>query len=168
MELKIEETPLKNKNGDYIKHLTIDNIIWMSNDDIELEDIERSIKNARGDCFIGGLGLGLIAEECAKLDRVTSVTVFEINKNIIKLVVPGINNSKIQIFHGDAISEFGNMKYDWMYLDTYLEPTENAFLTEVVPFSKNCQQNLKPSGIVDYWCKNKMDIGDFAPFDINP
>jgi len=181
LSVLIETTKEKNSRGEYIQHLLIDDKIWMSNDDIEYEDIERSLQHARGDCFIGGLGLGVIAQECSKKDDVRSILVVEKNEEVAKLVAESAlklkkfhkdddywcsEKSKIVVMLGDARCDFDDLDlinpiYDWMYLDTYDEPTEVAYYEHVVPFVKNAKNVLKKDGVVDYWCKPKFDKKDF-------
>jgi spermidine synthase len=132
----------------------------MSNDDEEYKDIERAIATARGDCYIGGLGMGLIANACAQLERVNSVLVVDNNKDVIKLIGPSVKNSKISIKHGDARFDFFNRQYDWMYFDIWVEIDDEAknLLTECV---KNAQPYLRDGGTIEAWLKDRLINDEF-------
>src|SRR4051812_9361086 len=117
---RIETSCINNSRGELVKHLIINDVIWMSNDDEEYQDIDKSLATAHGDCYIGGLGMGLIAKLCAEKNNVDSVYVVEINRDIIDLVSPELKNPKIKIFQGDARYDFLSRHYDWMYFDIWL------------------------------------------------
>lgn len=170
MDVKIEETPQKNRYGDYIKHLVIDGYIWMSNTDQEMVEMYEDTKSAKGDCWIGGLGLGLMPEILANKISVRSVTVVEINKEVIDLVAPRIEKQfpgKVRIWQGDALSEqaFLNTQYDWMYLDTYIEGTERAYKEEVLVWLANTENFLQEGGHTGWWLKDKMLNDQFSSFE---
>lgn len=150
----IHTTTDKNSRGDNERWLVIDHQIWMSNDDQELNDIRRAvIGKAKGCCFVGGLGLGLVVHECLKQPEVTHVTVVEINPKVIALVQPEFdNNTRVDILLGDASKFFGDRQYDWMYWDIWPEIDHQARLTMLQCFN-NGLSHLKDDGCLEAWCK---------------
>jgi len=173
--VRIEISKQTNSRGEKIKHLVINNEIWMSNDDIEYRDIERSIKSARGHCLVGGLGMGIIVKELWEKDNIDTITVVEINPNIIFLMAEEFDllgftknvwtnfEKKTIVIQEDIFNWLHKNKgeYDWMYLDTYEEPTETAWEDHVLPFKELAQPLLKPNGTIEYWEKPRMDDGNF-------
>lgn len=57
----------------------------MSDTDAERYDHIPAIQHAAGHCLIAGLGIGMVAEACLRKDGVTSVTVVEMEPDVIKL-----------------------------------------------------------------------------------
>jgi hypothetical protein len=60
--------------------------LWMSDTPAEINDHYHPVKNAKGHCLIGGLGLGIIVEACLRHSEVTKVTVLELEPEIIEMV----------------------------------------------------------------------------------
>ena len=60
----------------------------MSDTLAELTDHIPPVQNATGHCLIAGLGLGMVAEACLRKPQVTSVTVVEIEPDVIELTGP--------------------------------------------------------------------------------
>lgn len=176
----IETWKLKNSRGEYIRHLVKEGVIWMSNEDVEYEDIDRALSTARGHCYIGGLGLGLILEECVKKKNVDYCAVFEIDLDVINAFLDWASKNrkyglrevdahgrvwaskdgKISIVYGDATKRFGNNKYDWMYWDIWLEPTKEAGQLMRKCF-KNGKKHLSENGILEAWLKPRLEQEDY-------
>ena len=79
----------------------------MSDTPDELRDHRWAVSQAKGDCLIHGLGLGIVAEACLRKPEVTSVTVIEISSDVIDLVKPYLMDKwseKLAIVQGDALS----------------------------------------------------------------
>lgn len=139
-ECYIAESTIKNKRGENINHLILDGAIWMSNDDDELNDIERATEKAWGKCLVGGLGLGTILKELINKDDVEEIHVYEINYDVINTVAPIFNikrytdkifvTEKTKIILSDVLRPhyiYPNIVYDYTYFDIYPEPTKEAY-----------------------------------------
>ena len=150
--VEIVESPYKNSRGEFVKHLVIDDVIWMSSGDDEYEDIERALKTANGDCLILGLGLGLIVQECEKLNCVNSILVYEISHEVIGLHSFG---PKVTIKQADATKINELTKFDWIYFDIWLDPDLEA----MQQCFDNAQSLLKPDGVVECWLKPRLING---------
>lgn len=87
--------------GEYLR-LVRDRTVVMSSTPMELASNLPAVENARGHCLINGLGLGIVAQSCALLERVDSVLVVEIDKTVIDLVGPHLDGG-IEIVHADAM-----------------------------------------------------------------
>lgn len=96
----------------------------------------------RGHVLVGGLGLGMAAEMILKMaSQVLSVTVVEINTNLIKLIQPQIDE-RIEIVHADLFEYLEQqdrlrpqyrMKYDSAYFDIWYGTGESTWQSTVVP-----------------------------------
>jgi phospholipid N-methyltransferase len=56
---------------------------------------KEKVKKANGNVLIGGLGLGLVIHNILNKQEVKSITIIEINKDLIELVKPKFNSDKI-------------------------------------------------------------------------
>lgn len=99
----------------------------MSDTPDELRDHAWAVANAKGDCLIHGLGLGVVTEACLRKPEVESVTVIEISEDVINLMEPYLADKwadKIKIIQDDAMNwqpkkgtRFGMVWHDiWDYI----------------------------------------------------
>lgn len=151
-----------NSYGEPIHHFLIDNIIWMSNTDDEVEDCIRALQSAHDNCYIGGLGLGWITIMAAKNPAIKQITVVEINPMVMATSIPFVRSfllkeefDKIKFVNGDASKDFFEL-YDWMYFDTWLEPDDTGRQTMKECF-KNAKPYLKRGGVLEAWLKWRLD-----------
>lgn len=162
--IRIESTPYKNKRGEFVRHLVMeDDKIMMSNDDIELKELEAAAETARGDCLIIGLGLGLLPQEIRQKKGVESVDVVEIAQGVIELVGSNFVNTNVAVYHADGrkwVHPDGK-RYDWIYADWWLEPTYPVYL-EWVEFCKHAKNHLmKDNAVIDCWKNDWFKKGHF-------
>lgn len=92
---------------------------WMKLSPREIESSYGIIKQAHGRVGIVGIGLGYVAQEMAKSDKVSEVVVYEFEKDIIELYKKNFGeNEKIKIINEDAYKVKGE-KFDYFYVDIY-------------------------------------------------
>lgn len=92
---------------------------WMKLSPREIESSYGIIKQAYGRVGIVGLGLGYVAQEIAKSDKVSEVVVYEFEKDIIELYKKNFGeNEKIKIVNEDAY-KIKDEKFDYFYVDIY-------------------------------------------------
>lgn len=92
---------------------------WMKLGPREIESSYGIIKQAHGRVGIVGLGLGYVAQEMAKSDKVSEIVVYEFEKDIIDLYKKNFGeNEKIKIVNEDAYKIKGE-KFDYFYVDIY-------------------------------------------------
>ena len=85
----------------------------------EIEGAYEAINFAYGRVGIVGLGLGYVAQEMAKKDKVTEVIVYEISSEVIELYKKNFKeNKKIKIINCDAFKAKSE-KFDFFYCDIY-------------------------------------------------
>jgi len=83
------------------------------------------IDKAHGNVLIAGLGIGLVLPPLCANPRVTSVTVLELEQDVINLVAPYHKHPKLKILHADVFewrpsySQVDNAKYDVIYFDIW-------------------------------------------------
>jgi len=107
----------------YEYQLLVDNVRWMLANTISAQEIKEfysSYDLAEGDVLLSGFGFGILPQWIASKDSVKSVTVVEMNKEVVALFK--INNtldSKIKIVISDIREYKDNSLYDWAIFDHY-------------------------------------------------
>lgn len=105
-----------------------DNRIWMTITPNEIKTMEEAVNKATGNVLTFGLGLGYYAYMVSEKDDVESVTVVEINDDVIDLfnqhILPQFNNrDKIKIIKADAFEYAQNNlskgNYDFVFTDLW-------------------------------------------------
>lgn len=87
--------------GTYTR-LTADGRLQMTDTGAEKMDHALVVKKATGDCLVTGLGLGMVANAMALKPEVKTVTVIEINADVIELVRASMH-PKVSVIHADAL-----------------------------------------------------------------
>lgn len=102
-----------------------DNRVWMSVVPSEIRSMEKDIEAAKGKVITYGLGLGYYAFMASEKETVESVSVVEMNRNVISLFKRNIlpqfpNKEKIRIIEADAFAFIEKQKdgsYDTAFSD---------------------------------------------------
>ena len=92
--------------GQYVK-LSVNNILMMSDTDMEKRTNYEFISNAKGDVMIAGLGIGLILhnlEKKVKTGEVKSITVYEKYQDVIDLITPYYKHLPITVKCEDILN----------------------------------------------------------------
>ncbi len=119
---------------------------WMSDWPVEIAQTQDCLKGMRGHILIGGLGLGLAITLLATRKTVRSITVIELQQEVIDLVAPHTTTGTtgVTYIHDDLLKnlkEFeGGRKYDYAFYDIWASDGEGTFHETVVPLlelSKN-------------------------------
>lgn len=80
--------------------------VVMSDTPAEMRDHFAPVREARGNCLVHGLGLGLVAEAMLRKDSVEHVTVVEKSGDVIALVAPYLSakwGDRLSIVEADAM-----------------------------------------------------------------
>lgn len=107
--------------GTYAR-LRIDGVVVMSDTQMERRTSSEFIYRAHGHVLIAGLGLGMVLHALRDhMDRVASITVVEVNQDVIDLVAPKYRHPKIRIVQGDITTwePPAGAKYDVIYFDIW-------------------------------------------------
>jgi len=113
------------------------------------------ICNAQGDILIAGLGIGLILGPA--LEKGKSVTVVEINQDVISLVAPAFPHSKLRIIHEDIYKwkpAKGQM-FDTIYFDIWADFSEDTN-AEAAKLRRKFSKYLRDGGWMESWSQAAM------------
>lgn len=106
------------KNPAKITCLSKGRKMMMVDDPLHYYGMKRLAENSFGDVLVGGLGLGMVTNFLIDNPAVNSITVYEVNADVINLIKPHIKESKkVKIIHGDF---FKDQPFDDKYYDTVL------------------------------------------------
>jgi hypothetical protein len=129
----------------------------MSDTPAELRDLLPLKCAARGLVLINGLGLGIAADLCQRLDTVAHVTVIERSLDVIALVAPTLANPKLTIIHADAFTWVPprGTRYDAVWHDIW--PSLCAdHLPEMSRLHRRYGRRAAWQGS---WCRAEMEAG---------
>ena len=142
------------KKGINIPTLKEGNKIWMSPTVAEQNTINPCVDKAHGHVLTFGLGLGYFPYMCSLKDNVKSITIVELNKDVIDMfkefILPQFNSDiEINIIHGNMFDyyneEFLN-KFDYIFVDVWENNETGGEILE-----KLHEQYLYKKDNIDYW-----------------
>jgi len=130
--------------------------ILMTDTPYEVETCKKNIEKARGDVLELGLGLGYFTYFACKKKNVKTVTIVELNKSVIKLTYPVIENYKTDIINANARTflKTTNKKFDMINIDFILGMQPYKNLENIKKLASRC---LKPNGISVFWLEDIHD-----------
>jgi len=107
---------------------------WVSVCPSEIRSMGPDVELAHGKCLVLGLGLGWYPFMISNLEKVSSVTVVELSREIIHLFTENIlpqfpNREKIRIIHADAFDVLEKTvpgEYDFCYADIWESQVDGA------------------------------------------
>jgi hypothetical protein len=120
---------------------------WMSLSAHEMESQEAGCIYAKGRTVIMGLGMGWIALNAAMNPSVNTVTVVELDQEVIRLFnetgvlqqVPPEIGAKINIVHANALDWLPQEPVDFLFADIWRTLVEPNTLTEAVRMQEHVQ-----------------------------
>lgn len=129
--------------------LLINGSVMMTDAEFERRTNAEFMREAHGDVLIAGLGLGLILDPVVK--RCDSVTVVEINPDVIALVAPQFQN--VSVIHGDILkwSPAKEAKYDTIYFDIWPYFNEDTN-RQAGSLHRRFRKYLNDGGWMKSWC----------------
>lgn len=90
------------KPGTYTRLVHERRGVVMSDTTAERRDHYPFVMKAKGHCLINGLGLGMCLAAALNKPEVESVTVVEIDEDVIRLVGPAYKDERVKIIHSSA------------------------------------------------------------------
>lgn len=95
--------------------------LWMSNTQMEFRTNREFLLNAKGNVLIAGLGLGIVPTILCSRDQVSSVTVLEINPDLIDMMTPHLERPKLKIIQADVLEYIPGKRecYDSLWFDIW-------------------------------------------------
>ena len=111
--------------------------------------------NARGKVLVGGLGLGMYISMIAKKPEVTSITVIEKEKDIIKLM--NFKHPKVKIVNADIWKYLKKTKdkFDYAYVDIHYSTGAMEYINTVLPMREIFNKRFSKIP-VDFWGEEEM------------
>lgn len=135
------------------------NRLWMSITPNEINTMKQDILDAYGDVLVIGCGLLYYPYMISNKNNVKSITVIEINEELIdlanKIILPQFENkNKINIIHADAYEYMNNLdkNYDYIYIDIWHDVSDGILCYNKF---KKYEQIYKKS-IFRYWIYDTM------------
>lgn len=136
--------------------------IWMTVTPMEINTIRPAVERAHGKVLAYGLGIGYFAYMAAAKDDVDSVTVIELNKDIIELFVThilpqfGDAAKKITIVNADAFDyaekEMGEGRFDFVFTDLWHDVSDG----EEMYYRMKAYESLSPNSEFMYWIEKSI------------
>lgn len=113
--------------GKYAR-LRVNGECMMSETPMEHRTNRDFIRNAHGDILIGGLGIGMIILAIQDEPEVKSITVIEMNENVIDAVLHQLPiNEKVRVLCMDAFLWKPDKKFDCIYMDIWPVVNEDVY-----------------------------------------
>jgi hypothetical protein len=133
-------------------------VTWMSDTPFEFECLKDVVEFARGDVLIIGLGIGLLPTLIKDKPEVKSITVVELNEDVINLVWNQIKTDKMKIVKGDAFEFLKSTleKFDTIHVDIWadiIQPYE-----EIDKVTKLAGRILNGGGKVFCWLSENYEL----------
>jgi len=135
--------------------------LWMSDIPQEIYDHLDAIKQLKGNVLVGGLGLGLVVKLLEKEKRVKSITVVELERDIIDMVWPCLMTYKSKVVHADLYDflKHTKEKFDTAFFDIWASDGEHTLVDHVIPLRKLAVPIVK--GKIVCWKESTM-LGQVA------
>ncbi len=94
---------------------------WMSDTWLERSTNREILQDGKGNVLLAGLGIGMVAAALCQKEEVDSVTVLEIEPQVIALVEPHIRHPKLTVLLSDAHRPpFTGRFFDTVYIDIWI------------------------------------------------
>jgi hypothetical protein len=135
--------------------------IWMTITPNEIETMKEPVDRAFGNVLTFGLGLGYYAYMVSEKDNVDSVTIVDLNENVINLfkkyVLPQFKNAhKIKIIKADAFDyaqkHMANGNFDFVFTDLWHDVSDGKDMY----LKMKKYERLSPKTIFTYWIEKSI------------
>lgn len=134
------------------KRLHINNVLQMSNTQMERRTNAKFVRTANGNVLIAGLGIGYVLTQITHKETIASVTVIEKSDDLVRLLSPHFHCEKLTIVSADIWQWRPNCKYDVIYFDIWPDvSTDN--LQEMTKLHRSFKKYLAPNGWMDSWSR---------------
>ena len=137
------------------------NRIWMTITPNEIETMKEPVNEAFGNVLTFGLGLGYYAYMVSEKDNVESVTIVEMNEDVIRLfktyILPQFKHAhKITIIQADAFEfaerHMAKEQYDFVFTDLWHDVSDGMNMyTRMKTYEKQ-----SPNTIFSYWIEKSI------------
>jgi len=132
---------------------------WMSDTPMERITNQEFINKATGRVLMFGLGIGMCLYPLMIDDTIESITVVDINQDLINLVSPYYPHPKVRIICADAFElDLGKEKFDTIYFDIWRDMSSDNY-EEMKVLHKRYRKNYNtkhPQRFIDSWMRSEM------------
>ncbi len=131
---------------------------WMLITPNEIETMKAPIAHARGKVVTYGLGLGYYAFMASEKEEVESVTVVELDREVINIfkkhILPQFpHREKIKIVCANALEYAkGESEADCVFADIWHDPSDG------IPLMRELKKQERPDCRYDYWIEDTMKL----------
>jgi hypothetical protein len=163
--LRVDINPHRMTPEDHIEpgrfmQLYVGETLMMSDTPTERRTSGRFVRFARGDVLIAGLGMGMVLMPVTRKPEVTSITVVEIDQDVIDLVGP-VMPPTVQIVRGniDTWRPPRGTRYDTIFLDIW--PTVCGDYYDQITSLKGTFRRYRRNGAKSFlsvWREREMRI----------
>lgn len=127
--------------------------IWMSDTPFEHGENIAALRAATGDVLVVGLGIGMVSLQMCRKREVRSVTVLEIEPDVVRLVAPHVKHRKLRVILADGTRPpLRGRHYDFIYLDIWPNICADNW-KDMKPMLATYRKHRRPGGFVDGWMK---------------
>lgn len=140
--------------GQYTRLSSKENPAWMTDTPAEFNDAGGFIFRAGNikDCnvLISGLGLGMVVKALLRKDTIKSITVIELEADVIKLVAPHYPDPRLRVINADAWEWEPDMKFDIAWHDIWGDISSDD-LPEMAAMKRRYQRHMTGPGMQECW-----------------
>lgn len=127
---------------------------WMSDTPMEHNTNYDGLYQAKGDILVIGLGIGMLSLAMCRKKEVRSVTVLEIEPEVVQLVAPHVRHRKLRIILADGKQPpIRGRNFDLIYLDIWPTICSDNW-PEMKPLLAMYRRHRRQGGVVDGWLKD--------------
>lgn len=138
--------------------LTENDNVWMSSTISEHRSMEEHVNKANGNVLTFGLGIGYYPYMCLLKDNVESITIIEVNQDIIdmfnKYILPQFKtDKKVEIIKGDMYDYYNRefmSNFNYIFVDTW-DSNEDG----LVHYKKLMKTGIREANI-GYWIEDSI------------
>jgi hypothetical protein len=154
-------------DGFHITRILKGKTLWMTDAPQERYMMEVAARQVEGDVLVGGCGLGMYPQYCLHYNKVSSITIVEIDPDIIEIARQSewANDPRVTLVQGDISAELQRLagekrRFDTVYLDTHdkISPDYIPYLNTLRDMSWPLlnKARAKGPGHIYVWAHKKM------------
>lgn len=143
----------------------------MKDSPFERQTCQIFLDKARGDVFIGGLGIGLVPMAIMNNPEVKSILIVEVHQEVIDLIKPQVQfNEKVEIVLGNAHTYVPEKNFDVFILDDWTAPDEGLIPDGAtaedmhLKFHDRMSNYLNLGGVILDWKMNDSQLQEYFAY----
>lgn len=125
--------------------------VIMSNTPDEIRDFMPFVHRAEGRILVNGLGLGVVLTALLAKTEVTAVIVVEQSADVISLIAPYFNDSRLTIINADSYQYIPEGRFDYVWHDIW----DNICSDNLPQMAKLHRKYARKTNWQESWCKRE-------------